>query len=156
MNPSSLIAVPPLNRAAPFAYKALLLLAEETAEFAISVGLSPTTLELVKIRASQINGCAYCLRMHVREAVALGEVSDRLAVVAAWRDTEYFSAEERAALVIAERTTLIGDRAGRVDEDVSALTAGQVAAAEWTAITINAFNRLSILSGFPVRGDGTP
>jgi AhpD family alkylhydroperoxidase len=154
VNPSSVTAVPPLNRAAPFAYKALLLLAEEAAEYARSVGLAPTTLELVKIRASQINGCAYCLRMHVREAVALGEVSDRLAVVAAWRDTEYFSAEERAALVIAERTTLIADRASQDEEDLTALTAGQIAAAEWIAITINAFNRLSILSAYPVRGGG--
>ena len=154
MNPSSVTAVPPLNRAAPFAYKALLLLAEEAAEYARSVGLAPTTLELAKIRASQINGCAYCLRMHIREAIALGEVSDRLAVVAAWRDTEYFSAEERAALVIAERTTLIADRASQVEEDLTALTAGQIAAVEWIAITINAFNRLSILSAYPVRGDG--
>jgi len=154
VNPSSVTAVPPLNRAAPFAYKALLLLAEEAAEYARSVGLAPTTLELAKIRASQINGCAYCLRMHVREAIALGEVSDRLAVVAAWRDTEYFSAEERAALVIAERTTLIADRASQVEEDLTALTAGQIAAVEWIAITINAFNRLSILSAYPVRGDG--
>lgn len=139
-----------LNRAAPAAYKALLLLSNEAATFAASVGLNPRTIELVKIRSSQINGCAYCLRMHVREAITLGETSDRLAVLAAWRDTEYFSDEERAALIIAERVTSIADRLGHVEEDTSALCAEQKAAIEWVTITINAFNRLSIVSEFPV------
>jgi len=154
VSPSTTVTRPLLNRAAPAAYKALLLLAEESAAFAASVGILPITLELVKIRASQINGCPFCLRMHTREAVALGENSDRLAVVAAWRDTGYFSAQERAGLIIAERTTLIGDRLGRGDEDTSVLTAEQAAAVEWVAITINAFNRVSILSEFAVHGDG--
>ena len=153
MSPSLVSTHPFLNRAAPEAYAALLRLADKSAAFAASVGVAPTTLELVKIRASQINGCAFCLRMHVREAVALGESSDRLAVVAAWRETGYFSAAERAALAIAEHTTSIGARVGG-GEDTSALNGEQIAAVEWVAIAINAFNRVSILSGFPVHPDG--
>jgi len=154
MTQSVVSARPFLNRAAPEVYASLLRLADESAAFAASVGVAPTTLELVKIRASQINGCAFCLRMHVREAVALGESSDRLAVVAAWRETGYFSAAERAALAIAERTTSIGSRLGGLEDDTSALNAEQIAAVEWAAIAINAFNRVSILSGFPVHAGG--
>lgn len=140
-----------LNRAVPAAYDALIAFSDAATAAAVAAGVTPIALELVKIRASQINGCAYCLRMHVRDAIALGETSDRLAVIAAWRDTEYFTPQEQAALAIAEQTTLIGDHTTRTPDDLSALDAQQIATLEWAAITINAFNRVSILSGFDVR-----
>ena len=70
---------------------------DKTAETAAdAAGLSKLLVELVKIRVSQLNGCAFCLRMHSRDAVAAGETADRLAVVAAWWEAQYFTPEEQA------------------------------------------------------------
>jgi len=128
-------------------------------EAALSVGLQPLLIELVKIRASQINGCAYCLRLHTRDALSKGETTDRLAVLSAWRDTDYFTEAECAALAITEEITLIADvPAGRraKDEDHPELTDEQVAAVRWLGIAINSFNRLSITSHHPVDPDAEP
>ena len=73
-----------------------------------SSGLEPGLLELVKLRCSQINGCAYCIDMHTKDARALGETEQRLYTVAVWRETPFFSDRERAALLWAEQVTLIG------------------------------------------------
>ena len=119
-----------------------------------STSLNPAHMELLKIRASQINGCAYCLRLHVADAIALGETTERLAILSAWRDSEYFSPVEQAALAITEDVTLIADvqhRRRLPDDDLSTLTNGQIAAVRWLAIVINAFNRVSITSHHPVR-----
>ena len=67
-----------------------------------AAGLDAKIAELVKIRISQLNGCAFCLRMHTREAIEFGESVDRIAVIAAWWESQYFSEPERAALALAE------------------------------------------------------
>ena len=72
-------------------------------------GLEPTLLELVKVRASQINGCAYCLDMHTKDARSRGETEQRLYAVAAWHDAPFFTERERAALSWAERVTLVSE-----------------------------------------------
>ena len=69
------------------------------------LGLDPLLYELVKIRASQINGCTYCLDMHTKDAVALGEAHERLHLVAAWKEAPNFTDEERAALLWTEEIT---------------------------------------------------
>src|SRR5580704_15238626 len=74
-----------------------------------SSGLEPSLRELVKIRASQINGCAYCIDMHTRDARAAGETEQRLYALNAWRETPFFSERERAALEWTEAITLIAD-----------------------------------------------
>jgi AhpD family alkylhydroperoxidase len=140
-----------LNQAVPAAYKTLLLLNDESSTAAGVAGLEPLLIELVKIRCSQINGCAFCLRMHVRDAISHGETQDRLAVLPAWRDTQYFTPEERHALAIAESRTLIADRLTLPQDEVAALNDDQIAAVEWVAITINAFNRVAISSHYDVR-----
>jgi AhpD family alkylhydroperoxidase len=140
-----------LNQAVPAAYKTLLLLNDESSAAAGVAGLEPLLIELVKIRCSQINGCAFCLRMHIRDAISHGETQDRLAVLPAWRDTEYFTPEERHALAIAESTTLISGRLTLPQDEVAALNDDQIAAVEWVAITINAFNRVAISSHYDVR-----
>ena len=148
-----------LDKAFPDAYKALLGVSKEAEQAALSVGLQPLLIELVKLRASQINGCAYCLRMHTRDALAKGETTDRLAVLSAWRDTDYFTEAECAALAITEEITLIADvTSGRraADDDHPELTDAQVAAVRWLGISINAFNRLSITSHHPVDPDTEP
>lgn len=140
-----------LNQAVPAAYKTLLLLNDESSAAAGVAGLDPLLIELVKIRCSQINGCAFCLRKHIRDAISHGETQDRLAVLSAWRDTQYFTLEERHALAIAECTTLISDRLPLPQDEVAALNDDQIAAVEWVAITINAFNRVAISSHYDVR-----
>ncbi|MFZ4843985.1 carboxymuconolactone decarboxylase family protein [Mycetocola saprophilus] len=67
--------------------------------------IAPKLVELVKIRVSQLNGCAFCLRMHTRDAIALGGTSDRISVIAAWWESQYFTKEEQAALAIEESVT---------------------------------------------------
>src|SRR5207248_9378046 len=72
-------------------------------------GLEPALLELVKMRGSQINGCAYCIDMHSKDARAAGETEQRLYALSAWRETPFFSDRERAALALTESVTLVAD-----------------------------------------------
>ncbi|KIZ17383.1 carboxymuconolactone decarboxylase family protein [Streptomyces natalensis] len=137
----------------PAAYKSLTALSTEVQETAAAVGLDPLLVELLKIRASQINGCAFCLRMHTRDALQMGENPDRIAVLPGWEETSYFSETERAALRLTEAVTRVSD--GHVsDEDYNAaaavLTEDQISAIIWLAILMNAFNRLAITSRYPV------
>src|SRR5262245_56699439 len=75
------------------------------------VGIAPTTVELVNMRASQINGCAVCLEGGLRDARKAGESDSRLFTVAGWRETPYFTDEERSALALTEAVTRLSDRA---------------------------------------------
>ncbi|MEX5270252.1 carboxymuconolactone decarboxylase family protein [Kocuria sabuli] len=109
----------------------------------------------MKIRTSQLNGCAFCLRMHTRDALQKGESADRLAVLPAWADTRYFSDTERAALRLTEAIAQVAD--GHVgDEDyaaaVSVLTEEQISAVAWLSTVMNAFNRVAITSRYTVTG----
>jgi AhpD family alkylhydroperoxidase len=96
---------------APAVYKQML----QMEAFAQSTGISRKVRELLKIRASQINGCAFCLDMHIREARAAGETQQRIDCVSVWRDCPFYSDEERAALELTEAVTLI-TRDGVPDE----------------------------------------
>ncbi len=112
-------------------------------------------MELVNLRVSQLNGCAYCLDVHTRTALREGETTRRLGVLAAWRDTELFTPRERAALALAEATTHPADAAAQEAAYAAArelFSDAEISAVIWVAITINAFNRVSILSKHPVRG----
>jgi AhpD family alkylhydroperoxidase len=139
-----------LNTAVPAAYQTLLALSEQSEKAALDAGVDPLSIELVRIRASQLNGCGFCLRMHVRDALAKGESTDRIAVLTAWRETAYFSPAERAALAIAEEISHISS-APVNDDDFDALTGAQAAALRWVAIAINAFNRVAISSHYVVK-----
>ncbi|MEV5011192.1 MULTISPECIES: carboxymuconolactone decarboxylase family protein [unclassified Streptomyces] len=137
----------------PAAYKALIALSAEVEEAAAAAGLDPLLVELLKIRTSQINGCAFCLRMHTRDALKKGETTDRITVLPGWEETGYFSETDRAALRLTEAITRVSD--GHVsDKDYSAaaavLTADQVSAVAWLATVMNAFNRVAITSRYPV------
>jgi len=136
-----------LSSAVPEAYQAMLTLNEQCDKAAADAGIEPLSVELVRIRVSQLNGCAFCLRMHVRDALDKGETTDRIAVVSAWRETAYFTEAEQAALEIAEGITRISEVGG---EDSSALTTQQAAVLKWTAITMNAFNRIAIASHYKI------
>ncbi len=120
---------------------------------ATKAGLEPELLELVKIRASQINGCAYCLDMHTKDARALGETDERLDGLAAWPELPWYSDRERAALELTEAVTRLSeghppqqviDRVGEV------FSQEEAAALLYAAVTINAWNRLGVV-GTPSR-----
>ena len=118
-----------------------------------AAGLTRRTAELVNLRISQINGCAYCLDMHTKQALEAGETIQRLGVLPAWRETTLFSDEEMAALAIAETATLLPHEEERLAELAGArniLTDAQYSALTWAAISINAFNRVSIISRHPI------
>ena len=116
-------------------------------------GLPMTTQELVKIRASQINGCGFCLDMHTKEAAAAGETSQRLHMVAAWREAKVFTEAERAALELAEHGTRLADGTGVPDEVWENATKHydeeQLLALVSLIAVINAFNRLNVMTQQP-------
>ncbi|WP_412104362.1 carboxymuconolactone decarboxylase family protein [Streptomyces europaeiscabiei] len=108
------------------------------------------TQELVRIRASQVNGCGYCLDMHTKEAVHAGETAQRLHLVATWREAKVFTEAERAALELAEQGTRIADAAGGVPDEVWAKAAkhcdeDQLVALVALIALINTFNRLNFI-----------
>ena len=144
-----------ISKRDPASYKALLALSEAAEYGAVAAGLDPLLVELVKIRTSQINGCAFCLRAHTRDALKQGESPDRLAVLPAWAETGYFTETERAALRLAEAITLVSE--GHVsDEDYTSAAAvlpgEQVAAVAWLTTAMNAMNRVAITSRYEVAG----
>ncbi|RRR82821.1 carboxymuconolactone decarboxylase family protein [Streptomyces sp. RP5T] len=116
-------------------------------------GLPMTTQELVKIRASQINGCGFCLDMHTKEAAAAGETAQRLHMVAAWREAKVFTEAERAALELAEQGTRLADGTG-VPDDVWENAAKHYDEEQLLALVsliavINALNRLNVMTQQP-------
>ncbi len=112
-----------------------------------SATLEAELLELVRIRASQINGCTYCLAMHNRDARARGEHQTRLDTVAAWREAPYYSARERAALAWCEALTEL-PRTGAPDKVYAAVEAEfspeEIAALTFAIVAINGWNRLAV------------
>ncbi|MFE6823701.1 carboxymuconolactone decarboxylase family protein [Streptomyces sp. NPDC057690] len=142
-----------IDKQSPKAYHALVQTSEAVRATAADAGLERTVVELINLRVSQLNGCAFCLDLHTRAAVRAGEDTRRLGVLAAWRDTDLFSPLERAALALAEATTVLSDAAAQeaaYADAVEVLTEDQTAAVIWVAVTINAFNRVSVLSKHPV------
>jgi AhpD family alkylhydroperoxidase len=116
-------------------------------------GLEPLLLELVKMRASQINGCAYCLDMHSKDARALGESEQRLHLLTAWREAACYNARERAALAWCEDLTLIASE-GAPDADYEQLeqtfSPEEIVALTLAIVAINGWNRLAISMRAPV------
>lgn len=115
--------------------------------FIASSGLEPSILELVKIRASQINGCAVCLHMHTREARKLGETEERLLMLNAWRESNLYTPRERAALAWTEALTLLATT--HAPDDVYEMVRAQFTDEESVKLTmminiINSFNRFGV------------
>ncbi len=132
-----------LKREAPVAYRAM-------AGFERSIELDLPLRELVRIRASQLNGCAYCIDMHTRAARSAGESEHRLYALAAWRESPLFSSRERAALELADAITAIGEHG--VPSAVYERAAGefepnQLANLILAITAINAWNRLAVSTG---------
>lgn len=142
-----------LDKSDPPTWRALNGLALRVADSAEQAGLPRSVVELVNVRVSQLNGCAFCLDLHSRLAQEAGISEQQLAVLPAWRETQVFTSLERAALTIGEAVTEISDQdllRTRLKTARTALTEAQYSALQWAAVTMNAFNRISILSGHPV------
>ncbi|MDF6020445.1 carboxymuconolactone decarboxylase family protein [Streptomyces sp. JH34] len=132
-----------------------------SAGMAVSKSAVPAaTQELVKIRASQINGCGFCLDMHTKEAAKAGETTLRLNMIAAWREATVFTDAERAALELTEQGTRTADAAGGVTDEAWADAAehydeDQLLALVALIAVINAYNRLNVMTRQPA-GDYQP
>jgi AhpD family alkylhydroperoxidase len=143
-----------LGKSAPELYQAVAGLDRLASDALASAGIAVGFSHLLRLRASQINQCAFCVRMHTRDALSSGESSDRISVLPAWRETEYFSEKERQALALVEAITLISE--GQVPDAIyeqaaAILSKEEISAIEWLAVAINAWNRVATSSRYPVK-----
>lgn len=130
-------------QASPDANKAMYALEAAIAK----LGIEHTLMELIRLRASQINGCAFCVDMHTSDARKAGETERRLYAVSVWRDTPFFTARERAVLAWTEALTLIAQQ--HPSDDAYAALAAELTPAEMVNVTlaigaINTWNRLAV------------
>ncbi|HUR74017.1 MAG TPA: carboxymuconolactone decarboxylase family protein [Sporichthya sp.] len=143
-----------VSEAFPAALSDLLRLAGTTRKIAADAGVAPELIELVKIRASQLNNCAFCVDMHTREARAAGESERRLHLIAAWRETDLFSATERTALELTETLTRLAETRdlpeALYDRALQVFNEQQYAAIVHNIAMINVWNRLSVASHKPL------
>lgn len=131
-----------MNKLAPAFYQAMIAVDRASRE-----GLDPVIAELVKVHASMINGCAFCIDMHATDARKHGEQDHRMLSLPAWRETPWFTARERAALALTESVTLLTE--GHVPDDVYAEAAARFDETELAQllaliVTINAWNRIGV------------
>ena len=141
--------------ASPGAFKAMLALEHHVH----SSGLEPLLIELVKIRVSQLNGCAFCLDMHTKDARAAGETEQRIYVLSAWREAPFYTPRERAALAWTEAVTRLGSH-GVPDAMFNAtrehFDEKQLVDLTMAIIAINGWNRLAIAFQSPEVGSHAP
>ncbi|WP_426626090.1 carboxymuconolactone decarboxylase family protein [Leifsonia sp. McL0607] len=138
-----------LDKSMPEVWQAARAWSTVVAEAALESGLSVQETEFIKVRASQLNACAYCLDLHSREARKAGIPQQKLDMLSDWRDAELYDERERAVLAIAEAATRLPlTEDSRADLAGARAVLGESAyvAAEWMAVAINTFNRISILS----------
>ncbi|MCK6257841.1 carboxymuconolactone decarboxylase family protein [Fictibacillus sp. KIGAM418] len=132
-----------MGKVNPGGYEAMLNLEK----YVISTSLDKKLKELIKIRASQVNGCAYCIDMHTKDARKMGETEQRIYALNGWRETPFFSPEERAVLALTESITLVAD--SHVPDEVYREVAEhfeekQIAEIIMQIVTINAWNRIGV------------
>ena len=132
---------------------------EASEQYLEQCSIEPRLLHLVKLRASQINGCAYCIDMHWKDLRALGEDEQKLYGLSAWEESPYYSERERAALAWTEAVTLVS--ATRVPDVAFAVlqaqfTENEIADLTFIIVTINSWNRLAIAARVPAGGYESP
>lgn len=142
-----------LSKTEPAAYQALDAFSKTVGEICAANGIDDRLKEIVMIHSSQLNGCAYCTRVHVDRAAAAGIDADTLTQIPTWRESGVFSDRERAALELAEAFVFIHDDG--IPDDVynlvgSVFTEKEYAALSWACISINAFNRVVVAGRYPV------
>src|SRR6478735_8376847 len=147
-----------LSRSAPPAYQALAAFSKSVGKIATDGDIDDRLKELVQIHTSQLNGCAFCVRVHVERAVQAGITADVLAQLPVWRESGVFSDRERAGLELAESFVYIHDEG--IPDDVYdrvgvILSEKEYVALSWILVSINAFNRVAIAGRYstPPRDD---
>ncbi|MDF0528338.1 carboxymuconolactone decarboxylase family protein [Tsukamurella sp. 8F] len=143
-----------IDKAHPGIYHRFVAASDEATAAAEAAGFTRAQIELLNVRCSQINRCAFCLSLHTGRALKAGVTAQQLAVLPAWRDARDLYDEASCALLeIAELVTTLPDHCADLAYDSAGdiFTEEQMSAAIWTAITINSFNRVSILSHHHVR-----
>jgi len=133
----------------PEAYKAMRSLSASLSK----TGLTPVQKELIKIRASQINACAFCLDMHTKEALNVGETQQRIFLLNAWRETNLFTDEEKAILALTEEVTLISDQGvteKTYKEAEKFFSAEVIAQIIMSIVLINGWNRIAVSTHLPI------
>lgn len=138
-----------VSQVSPEAYEAMIGLEKYLA----ASGLDKKLYELIKTRASQINGCSYCINMHTRDAMKMGETAQRLFLLDAWRETDLYTDKERAALALTEAMTLIAGKhvSDEVYNEAAAhLTEKELAAVIMAVVAINGWNRIAITTHSPL------
>jgi AhpD family alkylhydroperoxidase len=141
-----------IEKTQPAAYKAMLHLSGAVSNST----LTPIQKELIKMRASQLNSCAFCIDMHTREALRLGERQQRIFLLNAWRETDLFSPEEKAILALTEEVTLIHQHGvsektyTQAGEFFDEQTIGEIILA---VVVINAWNRIAVSTQLPVQAE---
>lgn len=138
-----------LYKADPKAYEPMIMLEK----YVEQTGLDKKLYHLIKMRASQINGCHYCINMHSRDAMKLGETAQRLFLLDAWRETVLFTEKERAVLALTEAMTKISENHvpdDVYDEAVKQLTQEELVAVIMGIVAINGWNRMAITTHTPL------
>ncbi len=138
-----------IEKEAPEAYKAMYGLVASLNH----IGITPIQKELIKIRASQINSCSFCINMHTQEALKIGETPQRIFLLSAWRETGLFTEEEKAILLLTEEVTLI-HREGLSDATYALLekhfSKQSIAEMIMAIVLINSWNRIALSSRMPL------
>jgi len=142
-----------LSKTEPAAYRALDAFSKTVGEICAANGIDDRLKEIVMIHCSQLNGCAYCTRIHVDRATAAGMDVDTITQIPAWRESGVFSERECAALELAEAFTFIAEDG--ISDDVydrvgAVFTEKEYAALSWACVSINAFNRIVVAGRYPV------
>jgi len=142
-----------LSRSARPAYQALESFSKTVRQIAADSGIDDRLAEIVQLHASQLNGCAYCVRVHLDRALRAGLDADVVAQIPAWRESGVFTERERAALELTEAFTFIHD--GGIPDDVydrvgGILSEQEYVALSWLLVSINSFNRIAIAGRYPV------
>jgi len=142
-----------LSKTEPAAYQALDAFSRTVGEICTANGIDDRLKEIVLIHCSQLNGCAYCTRIHVDRAVAAGIDADTLTQIPVWRESSVFTDRECAALELAEAFTFIHEDG--IPDDVydrvgAVFTEKEYAALSWACVSINAFNRIVVAGRYPV------
>lgn len=147
-----------LSKTEPTAYQALDSFSRTVGEICAANGIDDRLKEIVMIHSSQLNGCAYCTRVHVDRASKAGIDADTVSQIPVWRESGVFSDRERAALELAEAFVFLHEDG--ISDDVydlvgSVFTEKEYAALSWACISINAFNRVVVAGRYPVPARGT-
>jgi AhpD family alkylhydroperoxidase len=143
-----------LGKKVPHMYDKLISLKQDMKALIKDANINEGFSHLLLLRASQINGCAFCVRLHTKDALNVGESTERISVLPAWRETGYFDEKERASLELIEAICHIRDThiPDKIYEDIKKiLDEDEIIAVEWLGLVINALNILAISSRLEVK-----